>query len=149
MKNLRLALNGILAELYPDVKIWQGDVREPVTRSAFKLYLFPSRARALCGGERERTVEVDLYYYAATGRDECEEVAEVLTDAFVYGFAVNGVWVYLDDEISFELLSEKVFVCSFSVSWTETMSEDDDSEPMENLFLDEEELIHGSDDAEG
>lgn len=154
VKELRVALNEILTDVFPNVKIWQGDVKEPVTRPAFKLDLFPSSIQPLCGGERERTVDVTLSYYSENARDECEEIGEGLADELVYGVYVGGITAYLVESIEFNMAAADILVVQFSVSWTETLDESTSGNSsygdgmMENLFLDGEELVHGSDDAE-
>jgi len=156
LKEVREAVIAILRGLFPEYKIYGVDTREPVTRPSFKVMLFPAGCGAMCGGSRERSADVDIYFYATDehkARAECEEVTEALSDAFYDGFDIGSVGIYLDWDISMEFMENGVLVCQFGLTWYETLIET--GEPMEELNLnidvqnDMEVLSDGSDDAEG
>ncbi len=157
LKEVREAVIAVLRELFPEHEIYGADTREPVTRPSFKVVLFPAGCDAMCGGSRERSADVDIYYYASNeqeARAECEEITEALSDAFYAGFDAGDIGIYLDWDISMELADAGVLICQFGVKWYETIAET--GEPMEelNLNIDVENdfmevLSDGSDDAEG
>ncbi len=144
-KTVRRALISLLRETFPDVdKVRGADTREPIERPSVKLVLTPAGCRPMCGGTRERSVDIDIWYYAAN-RDECEEAAEALNDALYGGFFAGGAMLYPDDEINTEQVDANVLVCQFGVTWYETKVET--GEPMEKLSVNKEVLVDGSDDA--
>ncbi len=136
LKEVREAIIAVLRGLFPEHKIYGADTQKPVTRPSFKVLLFPAECSALCGDTRERSADVDIYYYATNeheARAECEEVTETLINAFYAGFEVKGIGVYLDWGMSMELAENGVLICQFGVKWYETLVET--GEPMENLNL--------------
>ncbi len=144
-KTVRRALISLLREVFPDVsKVRGADTHEPIERPSMKLVLTPAGCKPMCGGTRERSVDIDIWYYAAN-RDECEEAAEVLQEALYGGFPVGGAMLYPDEKIKTEQVDANVLVCQFGVTWYETKVEN--GEPMEKLFVNKEVLVDGSNDA--
>lgn len=136
LQDLQAALAELTLGLFKGAKVIKTDVREPVVRKGFKIDILPSGGGGACDGARERSVEVDIWYYpvnTARPRDECQEVADALIGALADGFEVDGVWLQPDDNISCDLTSD-VLVCQFSTSWVEEKQED--GEPMGELILD-------------
>jgi len=154
-KTVREAIISVIRRIFPEYPVYGANTREPVTRPAFKAMLFPAGCGALCGGSRERSVDVDIYYYASDehkARAELEEVAEALFTAFYAGFCVGDTELFPDDEISAEQADAGILAIQFGVTWIETLV--DSGEPMEDLSINieienMEVLSDGSDDAEG
>ncbi len=144
-KTVRRALISLLRKAFPDVpKVLGADTREPIKRPFMKLVLTPAGCKPMCGGTRERSVDIDIWYYAAN-RDECEEAAEVLNDALYGGFSVNGAMLYPNGKINTEQVDANVLVCQLRVTWYETKVET--GEPMKKLVVNREVLADGSNDA--
>lgn len=123
-----------LAGLFPGVKILHTDVKEPVARPMFKIDILPVACTASCGNSRETAADIDIWYYAADGqhpRDDCEQAAETILNAFYAGFPAGNVWLSPDDDITFTQNPNGVLVCQFGVTWFESPTET--GEPMEEL----------------
>ncbi len=156
LKEVREAVIAVLRGLFPEHKIYGADTRKPVTRPSFKVVIFPAGCGAMCGGSRERSADVDIYYYAADeyeARAEFEEITEALSNAFYAGFDAGNIGIYLDWDISMELTEAGVLICQFGVKWYETIVETGETMKELNLNInvqnDMEVLSDGSDDAEG
>lgn len=156
LKDIRRGLTAVLRERFPECVSFDTDTKKPVMRGNFKLDIYPVGCGALCGGSRERSVDVDIWYYAPDEhkcQDNCGEVSETLMDALYCGFEVDGITLYPDDDMTCEQVRAGVLVCQFGLTWYETLVET--GEPMEELNLsidvenDMEVLSYGSDDAEG
>lgn len=133
------ALKALLRS-FGDAKVLNRDQREPIERPAYKLDVLPGGSGAACEGARERSAEIDIWYYPKNKDrplDECTAAAERLAEALSDGFAAGGVWLAPDDELTLDL-SDGVLVCQLAVTWFETAAET--GEVMETLVYDGEEL---------
>ena len=136
LMELQAALTALALGLVKGAKVVKTDVRKPVERQGFKIDILPGGGGGACGGVRERSVEVDIWYYPVNSsrpRDECQEVADALIGALSEGFDAGGVWMIPEDDISCDLTSD-VLVCQFSTSWVE--EEEENGELMETLVMD-------------
>lgn len=137
---LRRAVTAVIRGADSKAKVIHGDVPEPVPRGAYKIDVLPTEVGAACAGARERQTDVDIWYYSRNKerpRDECDEVAERLVDAFAEGFSAGDTWLMPDEDVSLDI-SQGVLVMQFGISWSESARET--GEPMETLIYDREEL---------
>lgn len=141
ISEVRTALADLVRTADPAAKIIQDDEKEPVVRPAFRIDVLPMGGGAACGGARERTVDVDIWYYPKNTdhpQDECDAAADRLLAALDEGFMAGGIWIPLDEDVSCDS-TQGVLVCQFGASWIETAPET--GEPMEELIYNGEELM--------
>ena len=92
-----------------------------------------AEGNAACGGARERSIDVDVWYYPAERveyLEECSEMAERLIAAFETGIDTGEIVLVPDDTVS-TTISLGVLVLQFALSWCESAAET--GEMMENL----------------
>lgn len=133
IRELRAALTALLKQTAPDVPVFKSDTEEPVARPSFKIDIFPAEGNAACGGTRERSVDVDIWYYPENAKEyleECSEMGERLISALEQGIETGGVCLTPDDTVSLSC-ALGVLACQFSLSWCESAEED--GEMMETL----------------
>ena len=81
IREVRAALTALLKQAAPGVPVSKSDTDKPVVRPSFKIDIFPAEGNAACGGARERSLDVDIWYYPAERveyLEECSEMAERL-----------------------------------------------------------------------
>lgn len=140
MRDIRAALTALILPLVEGAKILRTDVPKPAVRPSFKIDVLPVSGGPASDGAREYEADIDIWYYPKSSdrpRDECDTVAEQLLDTLGEGFAVGGIWLPLDEDITIDT-SQGVLVAQFGVSWVETAAET--GEPMEELIYNGEEL---------
>lgn len=140
IRDIRTALAVLVRGQWPDIPLIKADNRKPVVRPAFRIDVLPMGGGAACGGARERTVDVDIWYYPKNTdhpQDECDAAADRLLAALDEGFMAGGIWIPLDEDVSCDS-TQGVLVCQFGASWIETAPET--GEPMEELIYNGEEL---------
>ena len=111
----------------------KSDTDKPVVRPSFKIDIFPAEGNAACGGARERSIDVDVWYYPAERveyLEECSEMAERLIAALETGIDTGEIVLVPDDTVS-TTISLGVLVLQFALSWCESAAET--GEMMENL----------------
>lgn len=140
IREIRGALAALLLPLVQGEEVMRPDDKKPLKRPFFKIDVLPVSGGAACDGAREYEADVDIWYYPKSSdrpRDECDEVAEQLLDTLSEGFAVGGIWLPLDEDITIDT-SQGVLVAQFGISWIETAAET--GEHMETLNYNGEEL---------
>ena len=65
IREVRAALTALLKQAAPGVPVSKSDTDKPVVRPSFKIDIFPAEGNAACGGTRERSIDVDVWYYPA------------------------------------------------------------------------------------
>lgn len=141
MKDIQRALVQLICARFGAGEVVRSDAPKPVRRPAYKIDVLPVSTRTACEGAREREADIDIWYYPEhidRPRDECEEVADALTDLLADGFEVDGVWMELDDALDCDL-SDGVLVAQAGISWVETAAES--GETMETLVYNGEECV--------
>lgn len=133
IREVRAALTALLKQEAPGVRVSKSDTDKPVPRPSFKFDIFPAEGNAACGGARERSVDVDIWYYPAEREEyleECSEMAERLTSVLETGIDTGEIVLVPDDTVS-TTISLGVLVLQFALSWCESAAET--GEMMENL----------------
>lgn len=133
IREVRAALNALLKQTAPGVPVSKSDTDKPVVRPSFKIDIFPVEGNAACGGARERSIDVDIWYYPAERveyLEECSEMAERLIAALETGIDTGEIVLVPDDTVS-TTISLGVLVLQFALSWCESAGEE--GEPMETL----------------
>lgn len=133
IREVRAALTALLKQTAPGIKVSKSDTDKPVVRPSFKIDIFPAEENAACGGTRERSVDVDIWYYPAEREEyleECSEMAERLTSVLETGIDTGEIVLVPDDTVS-TTISLGVLVLQFTLSWCESAAET--GEMMENL----------------
>lgn len=141
MKDIQRALARLVRDQLCAEEVVRSDVSKPVSRPAYKIDVLPVSTRTACEGAREREADIDIWYFPAhidRPRDECQEVADALTDLLADGFEVCGVWIELDDALDCDM-SDGVLVAQAGISWIETAAES--GETMETLVYNGEECV--------
>ena len=103
----------------------KSDTDKPVVRPSFKIDIFPAEGNAACGGTRERSIDVDVWYYPAERveyLEECSEMAERLIAALETGIDTGEIVLVPDDTVS-TTISLGVLVLQFALSWCESAAE--------------------------
>ncbi|WP_373164516.1 DUF6838 family protein [Agathobaculum sp. Marseille-P7918] len=140
IRDIRGALAAFVLPLVQGAEVMRPDDKKPLKRPSFKIDVLPVSGGPACDGAREYEADIDIWYYPKSGdrpRDECDTVAEQLLDTLGEGFAVGGIWLPLDEDITIDT-SQGVLVAQFGISWVETAAET--GEYMETLNYNGEEL---------
>ena len=140
IRDIRGALAALVLPLVQGAEVMRPDDKKPLKRPSFKIDVLPVGGGAACDGAREYEADIDICYYPKSSdrpRDECDTVAEQLLDTLGEGFAVGGIWLPLDEDITIDT-SQGVLVAQFGISWVETAEET--GEYMETLNYNGEEL---------
>lgn len=125
IREVRAALTALLRQAAPGVRVSKSDTDKPVPRPSFKIDIFPAEGNAACGGTRERSVDVDIWYYPAEREEyleECSEMAERLTSVLETGIDTGEIVLVPDDTVS-TTISLGVLVLQFELSWCESAAE--------------------------
>ena len=118
-----------------------GEVKRPIKRDCAKINVLPYSVNAGCDGQREHSIDVDIFYYPVdTSTSHMRSIANTLSNALCEGFDVCDTWLMPDDDISSEITDE-VLVVQFTLSYTESAVET--GEFMENIYFNKEELTNG------
>lgn len=94
IREVRAALTALLKQAAPGVPVSKSDTDKPVVRPSFKIDIFPAEGNAACGGARERSIDVDVWYYPAERveyLEECSEMAERLIAALETGIDTGEI----------------------------------------------------------
>ena len=117
IREVRAALTALLKQAAPGVPVSKSDTDKPVVRPSFKIDIFPAEGNAACGGARERSIDVDVWYL-----EECSEMAERLIAALETGIDTGEIVLVPDDTVS-TTISLGVLVLQFALSWCESAAE--------------------------
>ena len=103
IREVRAALTALLKQAAPGVPVSKSDTDKPVVRPSFKIDISPAEGNAACGGARERSIDVDVWYYPAERveyLEECSEMAERLIAALETGIDTGEIVLVPDDTVS-------------------------------------------------
>lgn len=110
------------------------DVSGPIIRPSGKVALDEGTDARLLASGRERSATFRLYYYASDkDRPKLENLAmrSAIGEAFSDGLLVDGVYIGIDDGISFTV-TDGILVAALDLTWAEPIPEED-AELMETL----------------
>lgn len=125
IREVRAALTALLKQTAPGIQVSKSDTDKPVVRPSFKIDIFPAEGNAACGGTRERSVDVDIWYYPENAKEyleECSEMGERLISALEQGVETGGVYLTPDNTVSLSC-AMGVLACQFELSWCESAAE--------------------------
>lgn len=130
---------------YPTARI-SNDIIKPVARRSYRIDLYSTDDM---GTEcyAERGMDVEIYYYPQDKerpKQELNEISQLLKVVIRSGILVSGVCLELSEGIEADT-SDGVLTLMFRLEWIETVQEE--GEHMQELVLNEEEVVYGSNDA--
>lgn len=142
LKNLNKAVCdrylAALAKASPKAGLSAEDVSRPIARPSGKVELEDGTDVRLLAPGRERSVTFRLYFFATDkNRPKLENLAvrAALGEAFLDGLVVDGVYLGIDEGLSFTG-TDGVLVATLDLNWSEPAFDDEEEgEPMEELNL--------------
>lgn len=151
-KKINKALGKVVRETLEEINLpasfIKDDVNKPIVRRSFRIDLtntddFGTLSYA------ERGVDVEIYFYPEDKerpRDEINEASQVLKAALRTGIFVEGFPIELEDRIEADA-SSGILALMFRLFWIEIAEED--GEFMEDLYLDGDISVDGSEELGG
>ena len=118
--------------------IVDSDIKEPVTRPCFKIFMSTSKSGFYSSALRELKVYFNLYYYAADkqkNKSEIIDMTDKLSFSFLEPFRIKeNCAVYIDD-LDFEKVENGILNCSFDFEIGTEFIDESELENMEELFI--------------
>lgn len=125
-----------------DITILDSDLKEPVVRPAFKIFMDTTETGFYSSGLRQVKAYFNIYYYAENkkhSKSEIYEMEDKLAFSFLEPFTIKeGCAVYIDT-IEFEKVEDGILNCSFDFEIAAEFIDESSIETMEDLNINLEE----------
>lgn len=124
---------------FSDIPLVASDVSEPITRPSIKIMLEQSTNGKYNSRCREKDLTFRVYFFAENPhkyRIDNLKMQDIIENALLGGLFIDGAYIPIVDVNSDTV--DTVLVCSFDLYAVELLPDTDQSEPMEELKLEEE-----------